>query len=871
MAKTPLPDSSIIERYSELPVSAVISKLSAALQEAHCVLSAPTGSGKTTLVPIALLTLALIPDHKKIIMLEPRRIAARAAAVRMSTMVGAPVGTIIGYRTRFDSNISAETRIEVVTEGILIRKIQDDPELADTQLIIFDEFHERNLQSDLGLALCLDLCELREDLRLLVMSATLEAPPICTLLGGGVHIEASGRSYPVDIHHPPVTHRATNRFTHQNPRPGSKSAIVDLALTGIARAIQEQAGDILVFLPGAGEIHLCRELLAEKYSSLLADTELLPLYGNLSHQEQDRIFQPKAARRRVILSTPIAETSLTIDGIRCVVDTGYYRRPVHDQSSGLSRLTTARISKASADQRAGRAGRTAPGICYRLWDKHIDHGLLTSTPPEIINSELSALVLQLALWGVRDYSDLKWIDPPRRSSWDKALVLLRQLNCLTDTGDITALGRKVTPLPVHPRLGVLLIKGNREGACWTSCLLAALLSDKDIFRSRSVTADILPRLEALWSLADAGSGRKVHPATDVRFCKAVIKQARQLLKIVGGTIESKPQLNDAGSLLAHAYPDRVASLRSGSRTSYLLANGRGAMLAADDSLAGTPLLVAAQVGDTDHSPHSGQSRIYMAAPITRAGLEYFHTHLLQEIEDVSWDQQNRRVKSAIELRLGQLVLESKKYTSHDSDKTAQAFMDGVGQNGLATLPWTRESRDLQARLCSLHHWLPDTWPDLSDEHLANDLDWLVPYCSGMRNLGQLKSLDMKAILLSMFDWNQAQQIDGLAPSHIQVPSGSKIRLNYTPGEAPVLAVRLQELFGLYETPQVCRNSVSVLIHLLSPAQRPIQVTQDLKSFWLNTYPEVRKEMAGRYPKHYWPQDPFEAQATRKTKKQMDRK
>jgi len=862
MAVTPTLDRDIIGRYSQLPVSSVVAELSAALHTTHCVLSAPTGSGKTTLVPLALLALAVIPLNKKIIMLEPRRIAARAAAVRMSSMLGQPVGSVVGYRTRLESKVSADTRIEVVTEGILIRKIQRDPELADTQLVIFDEFHERSLQADLGLALCLDLCQLRDDLRLLVMSATLVVESICRVLGEARHIEAHGRSYPVDIRYLDNTRGAS--------APGRLN-LARLALTGVLKAYGEQPGDILVFLPGAGEIRRCQQLLDEQ---LLIDTEILPLYGNLSHQEQDRIFQPKTSKRRIILSTPIAETSLTIDGITCVVDTGYYRRPIHDQSTGLSRLTTNRISKASADQRAGRAGRTAPGTCYRLWGSHVDHGLLANTPPEITSSELSSLVLELALWGVRDFAELRWLDPPRQSAWGKAVSLLRQLDCIDDSGQITELGRTVAKLPVHPRLGVLLVHGQREKQCWTSCLLAALLSERDIFRGTSTTADIIPRLESLLALAENSSRKRVHPATDIPFSKTILQQARQLMKILGGSAKSQSKLGEAGSLVAYAYPDRIAAIRPGSRTAYLLANGRGAELSVEDHLAGTPLIVAAQVGDIDR-PHqsyqSQQSRVYLAAQMARSSLESAHAHLLEEVEDISWDQENRRVKAAAERRLGSLVLGGSKIGSPDGEKVLAALMAGVSQNGLTVLPWTREARELQARICSLHHWLPEEWADVSDKHLGKDLNWLAPYCTGMRNLNQLKELDLESMLRAMFDWQQISQLDSLAPSHLQVPSGSDIRLKYTPGESPVLAVRLQELFGLHETPKVCRNRVPVIIHLLSPAQRPLQVTTDLHSFWQNTYPEVRKEMAGRYPKHYWPTNPFEAQATRKTKKQMDRK
>ena len=838
----PSPDG-LLARFGHLPVVAVLEKLTESLRRGHAVLSAPTGSGKTTLIPPALLTGHLFAGNKsRILMLEPRRIAARAAATRMSEMLGERVGHTVGYRTRVESKISPATRIEVVTEGILIRQLQRDPELTGYSLVIFDEFHERSLQADLGLAFCLDLAELRDDLRLLVMSATLASENICRLLGDAPHIAASGKSYPVQVEHLVV--------------PGRTLPLPQQVAHGVCHAWNTTDGDILAFLPGAGEIHRCLDLLSER----LPQARILPLYGSLSHQEQDRIFRPEPDRRRIILATPIAETSLTIDQISAVVDSGYCRRPVFDLSSGLTRLSTVRIAKSSAEQRTGRAGRMGPGHCYRLWSHEVHHSLLDHTPPEIIGADLSSLVLELALWGVADPSQLRWLDPPRQSSWQAATDLLDRLALLDTKGRITDLGRTVAALPLHPRLGTMLVKGAEAGLAWTAALLAAIISERDIFTGSERPVDLALRIRLV---ADTSTRQQRQHSAAPNLFPRIRDDASRMLAQLGATPEPSPNLAMLGSLLAFGYPDRIARLRPGSATRYLLSGGSGAELPHGDGLTATPFLV---------TPHldgrQGDGRIFLAAAITEEDLFNDHRHLIDRRLEIGWDKREKKVKAEVNTCLGTLVLASSMAHEPDEALVLSALLDGIRQEGCKALPWTKTARELQARLNALHHWLPEEWPDVGDGALMADLDWLAPYCFAKRSLTQLRELDMQAILLSRFSWNEQQQIDHLAPSHLQVPSGSRIRLDYRPGESPVLAVRLQEMFGLIDTPRICRDTIPVLIHLLSPARRPIQVTSDLRSFWSTTYPEVRKELSGRYPKHYWPEDPFTATATTMTKKQM---
>ncbi len=823
---------------TDLPVLTVLSELRESLNKGHVLLSAPPGSGKTTAVPPALLDESWLED-KKIILLEPRRLAARAAARRMSFLRGERVGQVVGYRTRMDSKVSAATRIEVVTEGILTRRLQRDPELEGVGLVIFDEFHERNLQADLGLALCLDLCILRPDLRILVMSATLDCKEISSIMGNCRVIQASGRCFPVEIY-------------HVHPIPDFFS-IARITIRAILYALQQNSGDILVFLPGAGEIKTCQKLLLE------ADTNcsILPLYGNLSARDQDLAITPSTnGLRRIILSTPIAETSLTIEGITIVVDSGFARRPRFNPATGLDRLETIRISKASAEQRRGRAGRLGPGICYRLWDKNIDHSLQEFSPPEIALSDLSSLVLDLALWGVTDPKDLQWLTLPPNGAWQRAKSLLQSLSALDREGRITSTGRNLSTLPLHPRLGHMLLHAKKQGLGATGCILAALLSERDICRGRNSLTDLGERVKFFTNQDENYAEAKF----DRGLCRQIARQAGQWQKLLGCSAGEKIKPNECGQLLASAFPDRIGVLRENSRDRYLMANGRGAILPPGDLLAGNEMLIFPHL---DAGKHEG--KVYLAAPLSLDELKTFHAHLLCKKKEMQWDATGSSIILRQNSYLGKAVVESSPLSEINYDQLLTLFLQGIEQRGADCLPWSKNARILQARVESLRFWEIGNWPDLNDAGLMKNLQWLAPYCLKMRRLNQLQQLNLHTILLSLLSWDKQKELDQLTPERFKVASGSHVKLDYNPGHPPVLAVRLQELFGQTETPKICNGRIPVLLHLLSPARRPVQVTGDLASFWRNTYPQVKKELAGRYPKHYWPDDPLIARATARCK------
>ncbi len=820
------------------PVYSLVPQLRKHLFRGHAVLSAPTGSGKTTCIPLLLYREPWL-ENKKILLLEPRRIGVRAAANRMSSLLDEKTGTTIGYRTRFETRISKQTRIEVITEGILVRMLQNNPELADIGLVIMDEFHERSIQTDLGLAMLLDLCTLREDLRILVMSATLDMEPVSKLLGNAPVLEGQGRTYPVTIEHLSF---------------GTQQSIPQTVAAGIRHALGETSGDILAFLPGAPEIHRCRNLLEKQPGKEL----ILPLYGDLSHQEQDRIFQRDNNRRRIILATPIAETGITVENISCVVDSGYFRRPVYDSRSGLSRLVTLRISKASAAQRAGRAGRLAPGKCFRLWDRTEEHNMAEQTLPEILHGDLAPLVLELALWGVNTPDSLSWLDRPRKTSWDRAVQLLQQLTLLDSQARISRTGREVAELPLHPRLGLMIVSSKKHNLCWTACLLAAILSERDICRGKTNSADIHERLKIV---EDFASGSNSTTSIDRQLCRRILRQAKMWFRGFPG--KKTIDYTSVGSLLAYGFPDRIGGLRPGSNHHYLLSSGRACRLNQADPLQGNKTLVIPQV---DGEKKSG--RIFMAAPVSLDNLRQDHPHLFHESELTVWDENSEQVKTTRDLMLGKLQISSRPVKTSHPEEIMAVFLKAIQETDLQCLPWSREAVNVQQRVCFLHHQTED-WPDLSNTSLAQDLTWLEPYCFGMNRFSQLKSINMKTVLLSLLSWEQQLQLDTLAPTHLKVPSGSRLPISYAVPEKAVLAVRLQELFGLPETPRICGGRLPVTLHLLSPAHRPIQITTDLGSFWRTTYGEVKKELSGRYPKHYWPDDPLKAQATFRTKRNMN--
>ncbi len=827
---------------SELPINAVLPELKEALRAAgRAVLSAPPGSGKSTGVPPALLDEPWLAG-RSLLMLEPRRLAARAVAARMAQLRGEAVGQTVGYRVRFDSAVSKRTRIEVLTEGILTRRLQGDPGLEAVGLVIFDEFHERSLHADLAMALCLDVVHgLREDLRLLVMSATLDTGAVSDLLGGAPVVTGTGKSHSVQVYYAPAAPSAS---------------IGEATAAGIRRALGERSGDVLAFLPGGREIRdAARSLEPVRAAGVL----VLPLHGELSRQDQDQALMPNpAGRRRVVLATSIAETSLTIEGVATVVDGGWSRVPRFDPNSALTRLETLRVSRAAADQRAGRAGRLGPGACYRLWSEGVQQSLRDHSDPEILQADLAPLILELALWGVSDPGRLAWLTPPPAGAVAQATDLLRGLGAIDGQGRITEAGRTMAALPVHPRLAHMLGAAGRGNAGALACDLAALLTERDILRGVAArSADVEERMHVLAAWRERGDLR----GADRAACARVDRAAAQLRRMLGCKGRAA-EVSRTGELLAAAYPDRVAQRRAGAGGRYLLAGGRGATLPEDDPLVGAEYLVAATL-----DAGGAEGRIYLGAAVDRQVLEAGAAGPVRARDVVAWDGAIQAVTARRERRLGSLILGMAPLARVDPDAVLNAMLEGVRRMGLECLAWTETARQLQTRVLCLRGWCPeDGWPDVSDQALLADLDtWLRPYLTGCTRREHLQRLDLEGILSGLLKWPQRKRLEQGAPTHLQVPSGSRLRLHYISGEPPVLAVRLQEMFGLGETPTVCWGEVPVMLHLLSPAHRPIQVTRDLRGFWERTYAEVRKELKGRYPKHHWPDDPWAAVPTSRSK------
>jgi ATP-dependent helicase HrpB len=837
----------------DLPIDAVLPDLKAALRDApEAVLQAPTGAGKTTRVPPALLGEDWLGDDK-ILMLEPRRLAARSAARFMAKQMGEEPGQTVGYRVRMDTQVSAQTRIEVVTEGVLTRMLQDDPALEGIGAVLFDEFHERNLQADLGLALTLQAREvLRPDLRVLVMSATLDTGPIAELLEAPL-IESKGRSYPVDVHYrdQPVKDRI-------EPAVASK----------VQAALGETDGDVLVFLPGAGEIRRTKSRLEDNVPD---DVDLYPLFGNLPPEKQDRAIEPSPdGRRKVVIATDIAETSLTIEGVRVVVDSGLRRAPRFDAASGMTRLETVKISQASADQRKGRAGRVAPGTCYRLWTERTHHHLDRHTPPEIENADLAPLALELAAWGTPDPSDLRWLDPPPADAVDRAHRLLRRLGAIDADGAITDHGREMADLGLHPRLAHMLINAQTLGHGPLACDLAALLSERDIFKGQGEAPDVdlRLRLEALHRLRRGDRPTPDHARNYVVPYGAVghvRKVADHWRSKLGVSQDKEGDIEACGLLTAFAYPDRIAQRMDGQSGRFRLRNGQVAELPNPQLLSDKDYLVAAHVDGRRQT-----NRIFLAAPISEAEVIDYFGNEIAPTTDVAWDGDAQLVRARRRDELGALVLKEGPIENPDPTAMAEAMVQGVREEGLDLLPWTDHARQLQHRIQFLHHHLGDDWPDVSDEALLDDLeDWLLPHVYDMKRADDLQQLNLPQILRDRLTYEQRDRLDSWAPTHIEVPSGFDRPIDYSDPETPVLAVRLQELFGQTETPRIAGGQVPLTLHLLSPAQRPVQITQDLEGFWNDTYYEVRKDMRGRYSKHYWPEDPLTATATHTTKAQME--
>jgi len=821
------------------PIDPVIPQLLDAFRTSRSViLSAPPGAGKTTRVPLALLEQKWM-DGARLIMLEPRRLAAKHAAEFMASLRSETVGGTVGYRTRGDSRVSRTTRIEVVTEGVLTRMLQEKPDLPGVSVVVFDEFHERSLHADLGLALTLEVQEnLRNDLRVLVMSATLDGVALSRLLHDAPIVESVGQSYPVDTrylsspHHGPIEPKVAET---------------------IRRALNEIPGDILAFLPGQREIHRVERMLRDE--GLSPDVSLHTLHGDASDESQRAALTPAPhGIRKVILSTSIAETSLTIDGVRVVVDAGLARTARFDPRRGMSGLVTTSVSRATADQRRGRAGRQHPGVCYRLWTETQHQQLSIQPVPEILSTDLAPFALELARWGAGSSDRLRFLDQPPQPHLVQAKDLLQKLGALNEVGTLTPHGRQMSEFPVHPRLAHMLIRGRERDLGPLACDVAALLEERDLLRGRQgVDIDFTLR----WFELRNGAGH------DRVTRNRVLGEARRLREHLGVAGQQAASEKGLGILLALAYPERIAKRRSNEGGRYQMAGGTGAVLPEWSLLGREDFLVIAEVDGV-----GTEVRVFLAAPVLKSDILGVFADRIVSREEVFWSAREEMVVARRAQMLDALIIEEQSAQPRGSSACV-AMVEGIRQMGIASLPWERESESLRSRSewLRVQQLVTSDWPELSDEHLVATLDrWLSPFLDGIARRAHLAPLDMQAILKSFFSYPQLRDLDRLAPVTLTVPTGSQIRLEYSAGTPPILAVRLQEMFGQTDTPTVAGGRVNVLIHLLSPARRLLAVTQDLRSFWINAYPEVRKEMRGRYPKHPWPENPMDATPTRRTKR-----
>ena len=846
---------------SGLPIDEALPALRAALGTRRAgVLQAPPGAGKSTVVPLALLEEPWARG-KRLIMLEPRRLAARAIAERMAHTLGESVGRTVGYRMRFDTRISRDTRIEVVTEGVLTRLLQSDPALEGAAAVIFDEFHERSLQADLGVALALDAREhLTPELRLLVMSATLDGAAVARLLEDAPLVTAHGRIFPVQTRYAgkglPALPEAPS-----GPRPQESPERLIAQL--VSRALHEERGDVLVFLPGAGEIRRVQSRLSA--AQLGSGVQVLPLFGELASEEQDAALAPAASGvRKVVLATNIAETSLTIPGVRVVVDSGLVRRACFDPVTGMSRLETQRISRASADQRQGRAGRLAAGVCYRAWSEGAHSSLAAFTAPEILDADLAPLALELASWGARDAAALRWLDPPPAAQLGSARDLLERLGALDSAAGITAHGRELTRVAAHPRLAHMLLRARVLGALPLAAQLAALLSERDLLRAGAGTrdADIRARLEVMCGEDRAAALDR--PALQ-RARRAARDLERQADESGGAAGAGRADTGaDPGLLLAFAYPDRIGRRRAGGVGRFVLANGRGAAFAGPQGLARQELIVAVDLDDRERD-----ARILLAAPLQRHDLTEHFADRIRRRESVQWSTREQAVIARRTVELDALLLEEQPLAQVPAEAARGAMLTGVRELGIAALPWDRDARDLQARIEFVRAALVGAqaaqppWPEVSDAALGATLEtWLTPWLDGVTRREHLARVPLTDALRARLTSEQRRALEEWAPASLTMPSGSRIRVDYLDDSAPAVSVRLQEVFGLADTPRLGRGRVPVTFRLLSPARRPVQVTRDLASFWRGAYTQVRKDLRGRYPKHDWPENPLEAQPTR---------
>ena len=812
-----------------LPIDAVLDQLSGTLERSNtAVLVAPPGAGKTTRVPLALFDAPWVGTNK-IIVLEPRRIAARASAERMAKSLGERAGETVGYRVRFGSKVSRATRIEVVTEGIFTRQILDDPELTGVAAVLFDEFHERSLDADLGLALARDAQQgLREDLRILVMSATLDGARVARLLGDAPVVESEGRAYPVET-----------RYVGRRPDAPMERQMAE----AIASALRADAGSVLAFLPGAAEIRRTQTMLAERVHD--PAVEIVPLFGALDAAVQDRAISPAPKGiRKVVLATSIAETSLTIEGVRIVVDSGLARVPRYEPDIGLTRLETVRASRAAVDQRRGRAGRTEPGVCYRLWDEPQTASLAAYTQPEILSADLSSLVLDLAQWGVNDPGSLSFLDPPPQPAWKEARELLNELGALDADGHLTDEGRRLRALALPPRLARMIVDSADYGAAAQAADIAAILTERGLGGD---SVDLEVRLDQF----RRDRSPRAQSARDL---------ARRWAQQVGTS--SSPRAGEqlsSGMMLAFAFPDRIA--RNRGNGSFVLANGRGAAVEQTSSLARATYIA---VGELTGTAASG--RILLAAPLAIEDIERHFAGHIEAKDEISFDREAMALRARRRRKLHAITLADAPVALTPSEETARIFAEGICAAGLDRLPWSKAARQWRDRVTFLRKAEGENWPDLSDAGLAaRREDWLVPLLADKTSLREVSAGDVSDAVMALLPWDLRARLDKEAPTHFEAPTGTMLAIDYEAEQGPTIAVRLQELFGLNVHPSIARGAVPLVLELLSPAQRPVQVTRDLPGFWRGSYAAVRTDLRGRYPRHPWPDDPAHAEPTRRAK------
>ncbi|MDT2019758.1 ATP-dependent helicase HrpB [Methylocella sp. CPCC 101449] len=814
-----------------LPIDEVSGALCDALMtHVRAVLVAPPGAGKTTRVPLLLAEQSWAAGGR-IVVLEPRRLAARAAAARMAQTLGEAVGATVGLRVRMESRVSAATRIEIVTEGVFARMILDDPSLDGIAAVVFDEFHERSLDADLGLALALDAqAGLREDLRILVMSATLDGARVAGLLDDAPVITSEGRAFPI-----------VTRYVGRDPR----ARIEDEVVRVIDQALHADSGSLLVFLPGQGEITRTAERLKERIHD--ATIDIAPLFGAMDRKAQDLAVSPSVpGRRKIVLATSIAETSLTIDGVRVVIDSGLARVPRFEPDLGLTRLETVRVSRAAADQRRGRAGRTEPGICYRLWEEAATGALQPFAPPEILSADLSSLVLDLAQWGARDPMQLRWLDPPPAAALTEARTLLRALGALDEDGAITPEGRRIRSLPLPPRLARMVLEAARTGAARLAADIAAVIVE------RGVGGDGVDLTERVERLRRDRAGR----AQDARrLARGWADQAQAFFP----AMETIDDVSHVGRWVAVAFPDRVARAR-GKLGEFVMVNGRAAACEAHDALARETYLAIAEI-----SGRAGASRILAAALITLEDIESLMGDRIETRDEISFDRASASVRARRMRRLGAVAL-NEQPRSIEGAESAMVLANGLAALGIDRLPWSKAQKQLRDRVLFLRRAEGDVWPDLSDAALAASAEtWLAPFIEGRASLSAITADDLDSALQALLPWDMRRRLDIEAPTHFEAPTGSHIAVDYEAEGGPVLAVRVQELFGLSQHPSLAGGRVPLTLHLLSPAHRPIQITRDLPGFWKGSWAAVKSEMKGRYPRHVWPDDPANATATTRAK------